>query len=52
MKIMVDKVMIKCLNEEYGLNLTYVSFKKFYIDVVKSTRNVTPSVIKRRKLNE
>ena len=51
MKILVDKVFIECLNKEYGLNITYSVFKKFYSEVVKPTRDITPAVIKRRKLN-
>jgi len=51
MRVIIDKVLIECLNKEYGLDLTYATFKKFYIEVVKPTRDITPSVIKRRKIN-
>ncbi len=51
MKIMVDKVMIECLNKEFGLDLTYASFKKFYGEVVKVARDHSPEVRRRRALN-
>lgn len=52
MRIIVDKVLIDCINKEYGLELTYASFKKFYIEVVKLQRDLSPSVGRRRKLND
>jgi hypothetical protein len=51
MKIMIDKIMIECLNDAYGLDLTYASFKKFYIEVVKEVRLKHPDYIKRKKEN-
>lgn len=51
MRIIVDKVLIDCINKEFGLNLTYASFKKFYIEVVKLQRDLSPTVQKRRALN-
>jgi len=52
MKILVDKLFIKKLNEYYNLDLTYSSFKKFYIEVVKVARDKDPEVLARRKSNE
>ncbi len=51
MRIIVDKVMIECLNKEFCLDLTYASFKQFYIEVVKLQRDLSPTVQKRRELN-
>ena len=51
MKMMIDKIMIECMNEFYGLDLTYASFKKFYIEVVKEVRVSHPDYIKRKKEN-
>ena len=38
MRIVVDKVMIDCMNEKYNLKLSYKDFKDFYIEVVKVAR--------------
>ncbi len=51
MRIVVDKVMIECINKEFCLDLTYATFKKFYIEVVKLQRDISPSVQKKRALN-
>lgn len=50
MRIVVDKILIDCINKEYGLNLTYASFKRFYIEVVKLQRDLSPEEQMRNNL--
>ena len=42
MKITVDKYFIEALNNEYDLDFTYTTFKKFYSEIAKPYRERSP----------
>ena len=49
MKITVDKYFIEALNNEYDLDFTYTTFKKFYSEIAKPYREKSPEWQKKQR---